>query len=369
MLEIFLVFLLQEVSQGVSDDQSSISILAGGLESFSQSLSDFSYEIDETLTDIQSHIYSLNTMDIRIAISILNSDIYKLQSQLNTAYSNIQSIQNSLDSGTACSVISSCKDCVDIHGCVWCDSTSACTDGDEDGPFSLVCRDYSYNKCPSQDCDKYSTCNTCIYDPKCGWCSNSNKCIKGTSYDSGSCLTPFYYHSQADGRKNCPAAKSSDNKVGNKKKVTYTFDQYTEDLEDQLEDQMQLADEIYDLIKQLKIYQSEIKQSLNLTSSLSIDSVGFDSIIEGLSQDVESLAQNELRAKQDFEDNLGFTASNDISAAANSITSNSTEVLNNELEIQDTNLYNQINQADKNFNAQFNKMKKDASDIDASLGT
>ena len=101
-----------------------------------------------------------------------------------------------------CASFTTCGDCTPTPGCGWCGATSACMNGDTDGPTSGTCAsDWAWvaSECP---CPAATTCEDCTA-AGCGWCGGTSTC----THDGDTCTSgwaPFEGYCGPDTE--CPMA-------------------------------------------------------------------------------------------------------------------------------------------------------------------
>ncbi|XP_071792859.1 attractin-like isoform X3 [Asterias amurensis] len=88
-----------------------------------------------------------------------------------------------------CDSRTSCNQCLDEDGCMWCTNQNRCVDSKSyitSFPYGL-CWEWQTSKrnCPASNCSLLKTCDACHADPHCGWCDSGEsnglgKCIEGS---------------------------------------------------------------------------------------------------------------------------------------------------------------------------------------------
>lgn len=310
-------------SNFLQEETTSISTLAEGLETFNEDFSEFSYNLDKTISDIELQLETLNSVNEQVAITLLDLDISQLNNDLEDVNQAISEIESILLESDECTILSSCGGCVENLKCVWCVDTLECSKGDDDGPLSGTCNDYSFSICGSENCQNHLSCTICLSSEGCGWCENGGYCLEGTADDSGTCGDSFYYHIEAGGRDVCPEINNIEEE-DEENDSSDNNDPFAS-LQNELDGLEIQAIEIELLIEELKLDKEEITLAAALSVNLDLPSIGIDSSIDGLVQEVEDLAVQEIEDEQEFQEELA-------DSTANTIVDETTETIENNLE-------------------------------------
>ena len=133
--------------------------------------------------------------------------------------------------------------------------------------------------------------------------------MEGTENDSGSCGNTFYYY----GNSICPNEDndSSENESLNVENTSQ--DEEVNELEEKLKDLNEKAANLEILIEDLELDKEEILDQAAISISKDYGKVAFESSLNGLLDEVDELAENEIQANQDFQQDLAdITADNII---------------------------------------------------------
>uniref|UniRef100_A0A7M5WL61 Laminin EGF-like domain-containing protein n=2 Tax=Clytia hemisphaerica TaxID=252671 RepID=A0A7M5WL61_9CNID len=84
---------------------------------------------------------------------------------------------------TSCSEFNGCSTCVESENCLWCESTQTCLPSNmyvANFPYGQ-CMEYIQDKasCSVAKCEQQYSCRNCLQLPQCGWCESTNKCTTG----------------------------------------------------------------------------------------------------------------------------------------------------------------------------------------------
>lgn len=105
-----------------------------------------------------------------------------------------------------CGRLKSCGECARAQICGWCAAEAKCVPGDHLGAypgaltlsqtdvartFNIQCGTYQFGTCDLA-CTLHSTCNDCVTNTGCGWCTSSAACLAGGNAGptDGSCPGP-----------------------------------------------------------------------------------------------------------------------------------------------------------------------------------
>ena len=119
-----------------------------------------------------------------------------------------------------CSNSKDCGSCLRTESCVWCQGENRCMDADsflsvnEMGGCFMYYQKSGNNLCPASYCSQYTNCGFCTGDPLCGWCDDgsgtgSGTCTEGNYKGStnGTCSHTWSYEScpscQCNGHSTC----------------------------------------------------------------------------------------------------------------------------------------------------------------------
>ena len=344
---------------------SSLGTIADGLETFSDDFSQFSYNIDNMISEIEEEIKSLSIVNEDVAMSLIDLNINKLNYQITAIDLKITKIQFEIDDNDECSIANFCSDCTQNSKCVWCTDTLLCTKGDDDGPISGSCDSYSYNKCEMTACDAFFTCTTCL-SGGCGWCENGKYCFQGTTADSGDCDSPFYYISGADGRDACPAHNNEDSDSETIVKH-YKPDGDKTKLMKEIEELKSKKEEIQDFIEKLKLQKESIEQELKFANSLDANSVAFNSSIDSLAEQVEMLYDEEEASKKNYENMLANQTKTSIVNSVTAQSNNDTSEITKTVKTNSDKLSSHIRDIDSNADSEFAYYDKLIAEINTNL--
>ena len=268
--------------------------LALGLESFEETFSSFTRNLDSSLKKIFEEIKALDGLNEEVAISVIKGDISDLEHREFEITQEIKRINNLLTDNDKCTIETNCNDCASIASCVWCESSVSCLKGDSDGPLSSACSVFHYKSCPNTSCSHYLTCYTCISSDSCTWCASSLTCQElssSSSSSSSSCPDLSTYSKSASGKDNCPPSQSFSVETQFLPSGTYEL------LQDSLERLYKEYAGCEALISLLEEAAEEIEKEFQKTLLDSLDEAAVEPSLDGLADEVKRLQEEEIEAE------------------------------------------------------------------------
>ena len=391
-------------------DDTSLGVLAGGIESLESDLSEFSANLEDALKSIDDQLDASIQINADVGTALIDNEITQLQTEYNDNENQISVLEQEIAFLTnECGEFTNCGVCTDNTFCVWCLSSKSCEVGDKNGGTNGNCAAFTYGDC-NEDCNNYLACSDCLTDSLCGWCENGEYCLAGTANDTGSCSSTFYYFSENNDVSICPesavdsssSSTSDDNSTSgdddsntsngaitngnntsednetaeNLSYLEVDDDQSTSNGDDsQLTDlQNQLAKltarniEIQQLIDDLILEKQQIEDEAALSMNQSVVDVTFQTSLDGLEKEVNDMVLEENQAEEDFQQDLAEQSTTAmIDGNTEAIEASKDEIID-EVSSSSDSLSDQIVSVDNTIVDQLNDLNDTLNDISATLG-
>ena len=333
--------------------------LALGLESFEQTFSSFTKNLDSSLKKIFEEIKALDSLNEEVAISVIKGDISDLEHREFEITQEIKKVNNLLADNDKCTIEGNCNDCASVSGCVWCETTGACLKGDSDGPLSTQCALYHYKSCPNLSCSHYLTCYTCISSDSCTWCASSLSCQE---FSSLTCADLTTYSKSASGKDNCPKSQSFSIQSEFLPSGTYEL------LQDSLERLYKEYACCEALINLLEEAAEEIEKEFEKTLEDSLAEAAIEPTLEGFAEEVKRLQEEEIEAEDQQQLDYANSYAQDIVDTADEDLEENTDATVDEVRDGGVEVQEEVQSAGNELKAPLSSIDNSINEINEILG-
>ena len=137
-------------------------------------------EIQEDLDELHQELEELGDTTGDIGIEAIETLLAQKEAELAELNEVIEDLE-ALDE--ECQQWSSCTECLQAEGCVWCSVDNLCYFGDEEGPSVGNCYSFATEEC-FVSCESATSVDDCSLSDSCVWCESSSTCLE----DPESCV-------------------------------------------------------------------------------------------------------------------------------------------------------------------------------------